>query len=474
MEFNAEKWAIDQFKYCELGDNRRTERLIKMSSRLGAKIGGTISSVCIGDDAALEGGYRFIRNPQIKPQAIRDGVSKKTVEDLGKYSGDILSIEDTTTFSYQHRSSLRDLGSVGAKVKGKSKRKTKGMLAHTALLYSAEKNKTIGIVEQTFWKRPEESTREERKNRAYEDKESYIWEETSRKQSTRLGEAMSRVISVCDREADIYDYLNYKRENNQRFIVRGYQKRTVLKEKSKTLYEVVEEADVIGKYTVEIAQRSGRKKRTAEIEVRCAQVKVSPPKKKMHKDEIKKEPLEWNVILAKEINAEDTTGISWLLFTSESIADFDSCCRVIKYYAKRWHIEEFHKAWKSGAGAERARMQSADNLERMVTILGVIAVRLIQLREAISQPEEKAEHCTEVLTEKEYKMLSLFAEKNIRKKTPPEKHTIKWAYETIAKIGGWANTKRTGVASWQTIWNGWLSLQDQVDVYNLLLSVQKL
>ena len=38
------------------------------------------------------------------------------------------------------------------------------------------------------------------------------------------------------------------------------------------------------------------------------------------------------------------------------------------------------------AGVERQRMQSADNLERMAVILMFVAVRLIQIREALILP----------------------------------------------------------------------------------------
>lgn len=38
---------------------------------------------------------------------------------------------------------------------------------------------------------------------------------------------MTNVISVCDREADIYEYLRYKQKHNQRFVVRSMQSRCI-------------------------------------------------------------------------------------------------------------------------------------------------------------------------------------------------------------------------------------------------------
>lgn len=53
-------------------------------------------------------------------------------------------------------------------------------------------------------------------------------------------------------------------------------------------------------------------------------------------------------------------------------------------YTAIWRVEDFHKAWETGAGAERQRMTEPKNLERAIPILAFIGVRLLQLREAIT------------------------------------------------------------------------------------------
>ena len=44
---------------------------------------------------------------------------------------------------------------------------------------------------------------------------------------------------------------------------------------------------------------------------------------------------------------------------------------------------------------------------------------------------------------------------------------MKWAYQSLAKLGGFNDSKRTGMASWTTIWEGWDDLQAQVKGYRL-------
>ena len=65
--------------------------------------------------------------------------------------------------------------------------------------------------------------------------------------------------------------------------------------------------------------------------------------------------------------------MKWLLLTSEPVESLAQALRVIDIYTHRWRIEEFHKAWKTGAGAERQRMEEPDNRERMVSILLFVA-----------------------------------------------------------------------------------------------------
>lgn len=45
--------------------------------------------------------------------------------------------------------------------------------------------------------------------------------------------------------------------------------------------------------------------------------------------------------------------------------------------------------------------------------------------------------------------------------------SLKWAYQSIAKLGGFTDTKQTGIASWGAIWEGWHTLQSHVVGYRM-------
>jgi len=51
--------------------------------------------------------------------------------------------------------------------------------------------------------------------------------------SARLGAKIDDVVSVCDREADIYEYLLYKLTTKQRFVVRSMQSRHIEEDDNK-------------------------------------------------------------------------------------------------------------------------------------------------------------------------------------------------------------------------------------------------
>ena len=161
--------------------------------------------------------------------------------------------------------------------------------------------------------------------------------------------------------------------------------------------------------------------------------------------------------------------MSWLLLTSEPVGEEASVRQVLRYYALRWRVEEFHKAWKSGTQVEARRMQGAGNVARIATMLAFVAVRVLQLREALeSDGQGRKRSCMEVLDDAEWRVLWLTTEKKPLPKGPPP---LRWAYERVAKLGGFIDTKRTGRAGWNAMWTGWFVLQERVRGYRLALGL---
>ncbi|KOP34970.1 transposase, partial [Xenorhabdus sp. GDc328] len=169
-----------------------------------------------------------------------------------------------------------------------------------------------------------------------------------------------------------------------------------------------------------------------------------------------------------EIGNEDNK-LNWHILTNEPINNKEDALTIIGYYEKRWLVEEYHKIWKSeGTGVEELRVQSKNNLERLATIYAFLAVRIFQLKFASEQLEDIS--CEKILSPKAWKLLWLKSIKTALPETPP---TAKWAYEHLAKLGGWKDSKRNGRASVKTLWEGWLKLQAILEGYELALSLEQ-
>lgn len=456
-------WAEETFSRCNLGDARRTHRLVKLGQLLSSKIGASVVKACDGDLAAIEGNYRLIRNREVKSRDIAEGGFQSTV-DKANNSSLLLALEDTTSFNYTHQAE-------GFEESKGNNGNVRGFYAHSILLVDPLKEKTLGLIEQNRWQRKasQRGRRYNLKNRSYEEKESFKWEVGSEAMSSRLAGKMSEVISVCDREADIYDYLIYKKEQGHRFVVRAVRDRKLFGEDA-VISDAINGSSELGKYTIEVGQKSGRKARRGTLMLRTCRVTLRGLKRAGGV----LEDLDVNIVSATEVGKikTGTERLSWVIVTSEEVEDFEKAREVIRYYEMRWRIEEFHKAWKTGAGAEKQRMQTAENLEKMIVVLGFVAVRLLQLREALEINKKQRGkllemRCTNVLTREEYITLwfAMQRTKNKKQTLPKKIPDIGWAYESIAKLGGWSNSKRTGKASWLTIWSGWFRLQERLEGY---------
>lgn len=165
---DTEQWAKEIFGHADLGDNRRTKRLVKLSAQMAAHMGASVVEAA-GDTASIEGAYRFIRNQAVDASDIAEAGFGSLLPRLSE-SSTILALEDTTTLSYAHGVS-KELGNTGTKQEGKRK----GMWAHSVLMVDADSEQTLGLGEQYRWCRKAENhgQKHDRHKRAYEDKESY-------------------------------------------------------------------------------------------------------------------------------------------------------------------------------------------------------------------------------------------------------------------------------------------------------------
>src|SRR5262245_4204331 len=106
------------------------------------------------------------------------------------------------------------------------------------------------------------------------------------------------------------------------------------------------------------------------------------------------------------------------------------------------------------AGAERLQLETAGRLFAAVAIMGVVAWRLIALKERLrSEPEAPAERSG--LDPLELEVLRHELSRPIG--------TVREVALAVGRLGGHMNRKRDGLPGWQTLWIGMLRLRTLVE-----------
>lgn len=453
---DAQVWAEKVFGGCRMMDRRHERRLVQVAELLAKKPDASLPAACGEDTAAQLGAYRLIENERVDPQAIADGGFAATVESAAGAER-MLMASDTTTLRFRHAAAA-SLGDIG----GPAERDARGWLVHSSLLIDAQQRTAIGLIDQQWHCRdPQQRGRKhQRRQRPYEQKESFKWQANSERVADRLGPVMARVVELCDAEADIYEYLQYKVQNRQRFVVRVAQDRA-LSESDQKLWQHLGAQRALGQMTIEVRQKGGRAARQATLTLRAARVTLRPPHRR---GQGRPEPLSVQAVLAEEENppADVDNPLCWRLYTSEPATTLGQARQVVEDYGGRWQIEEFHKAWKSGCKVEQQRQQTPDNLQRIAQVQAFVAVRLLQIQQHAALKPDKP--CQPLLDELGWKCLWLSAEKSPLPDQPPSQ---RWALHAIARLGGWHNSKRTGRPGWTALTRGWQELQARLTGYRL-------
>lgn len=460
---DSREWAEKTFGSCDLGDSRRTKRLVKYAASQARCPDASTHQVCDGNHAAAEAIYRFLGNPLIDHQDIDEGAYQATVRACRDRKV-ILAIQDTTSVeivSSELRKMVRQEGS------------PTGFLAHSSLAVDPNSDEILGLLDQKRWLRPFQGSElsKIKDKRAYEEKESYKWQEADICIEDRL-HSLDNVITVCDREADIYEYLAFKMDYAQRFVVRvDGDRRTA---SGQSLFEAMAKGDLLGQKKIHIGQRgrnpgkfgkpdrAARSSRETTLEIRTGTVLIDAPRKKKS---LEGSLLVINFVMALESNPPaDQDALCWRLFTTEPVASLKQALTIVGYYERRWIIEEFHKCWKTGCRAEDRAFQSFEAIEKILSITSHIAGRLLQLR-SLAELSPDADSSF-VLTHEEQVCLLAIAEE-IEAKIPGRTNQLEIAVTAqeailiIAKLGGWQKrNKRYDKPGWQTLWRGWSRFQE--------------
>lgn len=395
--------------------------------------------------------YRFFANPKVTPERLLEPHQQRTVLRMNPHPV-VLAVQDTTFFNYTHHVHTEELGAVGNK-----KQKQQGFAMHSTLAVTPA-GMPLGLLTQAFFTRPvgEPSHQPNELHKLpIEEKESYRWIEAF-EQTIVLSPSGVDVVTVCDREADIYEMFVVAQEKEAHLLVRAATNRAIVDNEAKKLWSKVERQTIAGHLTVHITPNQKRKARTAQVSLRFTEVQLKPPHRP--KNQRKLPFVTLKAILVGEENppAGVEEPIEWLLLTNTPVATFEDALQVVQWYCTRWQIEIFHKVIKSGCKVEDCRLKTADRLQNYIALMSVVAWRLLWLT-YINRTDPELP-CTAILTPVEWESLYMRIHKTAQlpKVIPTVRQAVRW----IAQLGGFLGRKGDGEPGIVVIWRGWQRLQD--------------
>ena len=453
-----EQWAAEEFANIELKDARLNRRCQELAVALGQQPNAPINQAC-EDWADTKAAYRFLGNvKKVTPAGICASHHQRTVERMSQHEL-VLALQDTTFFNYTHHPQTEGLGEIGNK-----KQQQRGFGLHSTLVVTPT-GLPLGTLTQQFFTRPigePAHTPAELQRLPIEEKESYKWLEAF-EQTLALTPAGVEVVTVCDREADIYEMFVLADKKKAGLVIRASADRVLAEKEVRKLWPKVERQPVIGHLTLQITKNQKRQARQATVSVRFTQVKLKPPWRPNQK---KLPVVTLNAILVREDDPPENIDdpIEWLLLTNTSVESFDDAVCVVGWYGCRWQIEVYHKIIKSGCTVEDCRLEKAERLQNYIALMSVVAWRLHWMTYLNRTNPDLP--CTVVLTPTEWQALYMRIHRT--NSLPPTPPTVQQAVQWIAQLGGFLGRKRDGQPGITVIWRGWQRLQDMADTWYLV------
>ncbi len=450
----AAEWAQAEFAGAELGDARRTRRLVAVAEGLARNPRGTIHAALDGW-AEQKGAYRLFQSESATFESVCEPHWRSTRVACNE-GGDYLLVEDTTTLDYTTHKAAEGLGRIGND-------RGMGLFLHSTLALRVEgwnaegtpRVTALGLFGAQCWAREgERRSGESKKERLSRSRESERWAQAL--YETEGPPPGARWTHIADRESDVYEAFERCGARGADFIIRACQPRA-LAEEGGSVFQTVARAPVLGGFDIKIRARPGQKARTARIELRSVAVTLRGPQRPGGRPA----PFQVNVVEVREVGApEGVEPVHWVLLTTWPCDAYAATVRVVKAYSRRWLIEEYHKALKTGAGVEESQLGTAHGLRALAGVLAVLSVRLLNMKllaearpDEPVDPEAAGREVLEILEAKFGRPAGGWT--NLR------------LLVAVARLGGFSARRSDGRPGWLSICRGWLQLTWMAEGFTL-------
>lgn len=436
----SQAWAVSNFSSCDLGDERRTRRAVRIAASMADHPAGT-SPRQMPEWAELKACYRFFNSPSVTFDALAQPHWEQT---CAAARGRVLIVNDTTTISYSDRRQIEGFTRGG-------KGMPYGFMLHNALMVDAHRGEVLGLARQELFYRVPAPEKENRRQKSRRPRETDVWGRII----DAIGTPASGVeyVHVCDRGADTLEVFCHLQQQQCQWVIRcshlNRDVRPVQDGERGTLMSVdrsLQGRPVLGTASLSLRGRDGRESRNVRLEIRTLEVFIPQPRRRTpYLRTLDFRGLTQTLVEVREVDApRGVAPLRWVLWTSLPVRTLADAMEIAGYYEQRWLIEELHKAIKTGCQLETRQYESAHCLEGVAGIVSVLAARLLMLKQAArATPETPA---ADVVPREWLRMLEA-----LRKRTLP---TLRDFVRNLAALGGFLMRKGDGEPGWITIWRG--------------------
>jgi hypothetical protein len=447
---NHHEWAAQELASADLGDARLTKRLFRI---VDDKLANPTASIpqASGSWAATKATYNFLSSKQFSTDCIRVAHLDATRARVAEHHT-VLVLQDTTELNYSTHSHTTGLGHL-------DNAHCSGLKVHSALAASLD-GVPLGLVHQRVWARDAATKGHKSRKRAQAERESQRWITTLAEVQQAIP-APTRLIVVADREADIYPLFIAPRDTRTDLVIRATYNRGLVG--GLKLEDGAAGVRWAGKRTLHIPGNGTRAARTATVQIGWTSVQMLPPKDYPRPASAPRPSVQLVVVEECEPQA-GVKPLRWLLWTTLPVSCWEEALAVVAAYRARWLIERYHYVLKSGCGIEHLQLETAEGLERALSVCCIVAWRLLWL--TYQAREQGEDSCTSVFATHEWQALVCTIRQTAE--PPSEPPRLREAVRMVAQLGGFLGRKGDGEPGVKTLWRGLSRLDDIAATWLLL------
>lgn len=451
-------WIEAQFRDAALGDVRRARRATRLAKEMLEQPGASLPQ--LGRTRyEVKASYALFAHPQSTPGQLQAGHRAQVQAALHTPGSTLLLVEDTTVLSWAGHLPVVGLGPIGHGGAG-----LQGFLLHSvlALRWAGEPVahrpqrpavEILGLADQQYHVRrpiPSEEAALPAGSRSFarqqRQRESALWRESTQ----HLGPAPREVswVRICDRGADVYEFLEECSAAGHGYVVRAAQDRTL--SEGGRLFARLRQESAVAEVELPLRTRPQQAARTAQLSIAFLRVGLRSPRRPGAPPGSR---AALDVTALRVWEAKPPPGaeaLEWILLTDRPLTTAAEAILCVQQYATRWVIEEFHKVLKSGLGAERLQLERAERLFAAIALMSIVAMRLLHLKEWLRVNAE-APASEAGLEPLECQLLELQTQRPLR--------SVRDVALALGRLGGHLGRKGDGLPGWITLWRGMQRLQ---------------